>query len=159
MLFTTAAAAKAGTALDVEPDPVVIQYATRGGGRPSSTSSIHMQHNIDLICIAHNSSQNCLPYVNTRVTTEDISGASPSPGATSSSACRTYQFMGEVPYPGADTDIPNRALTFLINRYGTVGPLFCSFLARGNVDSVQQLQYVAFSNHVICLVSVHARPR
>lgn len=108
------------TGLRVEESVLVLNYKSRGGGRPSTAGRDDLKGTNGCLMLAH------LPPVegrpgytcNKRVTPADIHGHGSSVDATGApSSPVALSIMSDLTYEGANVDIPRRALTFLINRF------------------------------------------
>lgn len=102
-----------GTAMSVEDNHLVLQYSGRLGGRPSTGATNHLRRNLDCVVIAHKPSGGKGFTCNPRVTVADVYGQHNDGG----SAAPVLPLMSQIPFPGADMDLPDRALQFLINRW------------------------------------------
>lgn len=87
----------------------MLGYSKRGGGRPASGKENYLKCSMDMILLVH--TEGTAFTCNKRVTVEDTfgHGSEASPSA--------FQLMHDVEFEGATTDIPMRALHFLINRF------------------------------------------
>lgn len=108
-----------GTAMSVEENYLVLQYSGRLGGRPSTSATSRLRRSLDCVVLAHNSSSGKAFTCNTRVTVDDVYGQHNLGGP----AAPVLPLMSQVPFPGADTDFPERALQFLINRWVLFGDI------------------------------------
>lgn len=100
--------------MQVEDDLLVLQYKSRGGGRPSHAARDHLRPASDAILLAHMPGDEQTSFTcHKRVTVDNVRGmvttvSGPVPASTS-------VILG-LSYEGAETDIPKKALTFLVNR-------------------------------------------
>eukprot|EP00904_Undaria_pinnatifida_P005462 jgi/Undpi1/2045/HiC_scaffold_12.g05431.m1 len=124
----TDAVQQPGTAMSVEENYLVLQYSGRLGGRPSTSATSHLRRSLDCVVLAHNSSSGKAFTCNTRVTVDDVYGQHNLGGP----AAPVLPLMSQVPFPGADTDFPERTLQFLINRFTRPGDTVLSVCGESN---------------------------
>lgn len=98
--------------MSVEDNHLLLQYSGRSGGRPAIGATNHLRRNVDCVLIAHNAASGKAFTCNSRVTVDDVYGQHNNGGP----APAVLPLMSAIPFAGADTDIPDRALQFLINR-------------------------------------------
>lgn len=99
----------------MEDDLLTLYYQSRGGGRPSHAARDHLRQAADAILLAHMPGDGQTSFTcDKRVTVDNVGGMVTSldgflPASTS--------VIAGLPYEGVETDIPMKALTFLVNRY------------------------------------------
>ena len=98
--------------MSVEENHILLQYAGKLGGRPAAGAVHHVRRDIDCVLIAHNTGSGKDFTCNTRVTVDDVYGQHNNGGP----APTVLPLMSGIPFGGANTYIPERALQFLINR-------------------------------------------
>lgn len=102
---------KPGVDLALEENLLLLNYKTRGGGRPSALAANHLKQSADAVLLAHKRGDGRNTFTcNKKVTVDDVYGHG------SEVSPPVLAVMGDLPYEGASTDIPTRALQFLINR-------------------------------------------
>lgn len=98
--------------LTVEQTPLLLIYKGLRSERTSQEAAFHLQLTADLLVIAHKTTQPGKSFTcNNSVSTDDLTGD----GTTGSGGRAAEGLMTELPIEVA-TDIPTRALTFVINR-------------------------------------------
>lgn len=109
--------------MQVEDYMLLLEYQTRGGGRPPQAARDNLRFQADAILLAHvkpagsgrsgaahQSTFTCNKLVNVSDvygSSTPVAGANPPP---------PLAVMNGLSYEGAGTDIPSRALMFLVNR-------------------------------------------
>lgn len=112
----TGAFKQAGTALEVEDHPMLVEFESRGGGRPGHKSDRrHLTGRVHQFLVAHQATTgDSIPSVrftcNQTVTADDVHGAE-----SSSGPC--LNLMKAVPFENALSPFPPRLLTMCINRF------------------------------------------
>ncbi|CAN0535528.1 unnamed protein product [Ectocarpus sp. 12 AP-2014] len=107
---------QAGTALEVEDHPMLVEFESRGGGRPGHKSDRrHLTGRVHQFLVAHQATTgDSIPSVrftcNETVTADDVHGAE-----SSSGPC--LNLMKAVPFENALSPFPPRLLTMCINRF------------------------------------------
>ncbi|CAN0347492.1 unnamed protein product [Pylaiella littoralis] len=104
------------TGLRVEDHPLVVNYVSTRGGRPSSANILHQRPTADMVLIAHCDTGGSQSFTcNDKVTSEHPFGAPAGTVAIPKSS------MIKLPAPGRNQAVPTTALSYAVNRFTSVG--------------------------------------
>lgn len=105
---------QAGAALEVEAHPMLVEFTSKGGGRPGALGGRrYLTGRVDQYIIGHQTGDGgAAPSFtcNTTVTSAD-------PVGTASSSGPCTNLMKDIPFENAKTVFPRRLTKFLVMRY------------------------------------------
>lgn len=106
----------------IEEELLTLAYSSTSGGRPPNATYDHIRFTQDAVMLAHLTPSSNMKSpdgftVNTKVTTDDIYGNSPTTNSpTTSGNPQCGSILDNVFFEGRNVDWPTKALQFLTNR-------------------------------------------